>query len=99
MIRMRSESRRREQEGAPPRDAGDRAGDQAGDQTRDATGDRAGDLGPSPPPLPSALPPPLPPPPTTTDWREVRHFDGRTYYHNRRTDQVGVCVTYHRTLT
>ena len=21
----------------------------------------------------------------------IRHFDGRTYYHNRRTDQVGVC--------
>ena len=35
---------------------------------------------------PHPHPPPRPQPPT--DWREVRSWDGRTYYHNQRTNET-----------
>ena len=40
-----------------------------------------------PPPLPPhPHPPPRPQPPS--EWREVRSWDGRTYYHNQRTNET-----------
>ena len=42
----------------------------------------------SPPPPPPPPPPPMAPMPPPSDWKEVRSSDGRTYYHNQRTNET-----------
>jgi len=56
-------------------------------RTNETTWQRPAEL--DPPRSPSPPPPPPPPPlAPTTDWKEVSSSDGRTYYHNQRTNET-----------